>query len=108
KKPRAERHTVVGVPPAPVPVRSHHEPEATAIPALIDSASDDSEPTKRDLRAVPGDDTTSDLLAAPPSPASEYDTNPHVIAPPPPPIPLPSPAPPRASALRPAMLVHDA
>jgi hypothetical protein len=125
QKHRPERNTQVGVPPAPIAVRVHHEvepsagtnAELSAIPTPIDPTGETDSPphpagsavptprdrtspigqqetdrtadpgedvTKVDLRPAPSDgETTSDLIAAPPAPASDADTNPHVIAPPP-------------------------
>jgi hypothetical protein len=95
KKPRPERRTKLGVPPAPVNSRRE-----LARPSAPHDVAED--PTKVDLTAAPpGDDTTSDQLAAPPAPASDADTNPHVVAPP------PSPASARSGLIRPAMLVDD-
>jgi len=107
QKHRPERRTQVGVPPAPIAVRVHHEIEPTGAPSAAPSAIPSpigqhetdrtadltEDATKLDLRPAPPDgETTSDLIAAPPSPASDADTNPHIIAPP------PDPAPPRPAA----------
>jgi Type II secretion system (T2SS), protein E, N-terminal domain len=93
KKPRPERRTQVGIPPAPVIARRHRDTEATGVPAMIDHASaaragdpltDDA--TMLDLRPAPADDdASSDQLAVPPAPSSPEDTNPYLIAEPPPP-----------------------
>jgi hypothetical protein len=103
---RPERNTQVGVPPAPAAARVHHETEPTGVPTtLVHQATDRNadivdDATRLDLRPAPADgETTSDLLAAPPSPASDADTNPHVIASP------PEPAPPQPPALAPAAVV---
>jgi Type II secretion system (T2SS), protein E, N-terminal domain len=105
-KHRAERRTQVGVPPAPVTVRPHRDTETSAVPTPVDRdlerTAEIDDPTTIDLQAAPpGDETMSDQLAAPPAPASEYDTNPHVIAPP------PAPAPPRISTIQLAMIIDE-
>jgi hypothetical protein len=109
KPTRAERRTQVGIPPAPVNPRLHRDTEATGVPAMLGHPDADrtievvTDPTMIDLRAAPPrDDTTSDVLAAPPAPARDDDTSPHLVAPPPPPRPAP-----RMSALRAAVIVDD-
>jgi hypothetical protein len=116
KQPRPERRTQVGIPPAPVPVnaRPPHDTEAMSVPTLIEQRDSERLPpptedrTMIDLRAAPpGEDSSSDQLAAPPSPASDADTNPYLIAPPPKPAPASPSLPPRSAAIQPAVLVDD-
>jgi hypothetical protein len=93
KRPRRERRTQIGVPPA---INARNRDTATM------AAADAGDATSVDLLpAPPGDDTTSDQLAAPPAPVSDADTNPHVIAAP------PGPAARRISAIPRAVLVED-
>jgi hypothetical protein len=92
KRPRRERRTQIGVAPA-INARSGD----TATMGIADAG----DATSVDLHpAPPGDDTTSDQLAAPPAPVSDADTNPHVIAAPPAPRR-------RNSAIPPAVIVED-
>jgi hypothetical protein len=103
KKPksRVERHTQVGVPP-PVAARTRMDAVPATVDRELEHTEENDDPTKIDLRAAPpGEDTTSDQLAAPPGPASEHDTNPYVIAAP------PQPAPPRAAPAPRAVIVDD-
>jgi hypothetical protein len=94
KRPRRERRTQIGIPPA-INARNR-DTAAMAVPP------DAGDATSVDLRpAPPGDDTTSDQLAAPPAPVSDADTNPHVIAAP------PSPTGRRISAIPRAVIVED-
>jgi hypothetical protein len=93
KRPRRERRTQIGLPPA---VNARSRDTATL------AAADAGDATTVDLQpAPPGDDTTSDELAAPPAPVSDADTNPHLIAAP------PGPAPRRISAIPAAVIVED-
>jgi hypothetical protein len=105
KKPRPERHTQVGVPPA-VNARTTRDTETNA-PADPGDPGDPHDPSLGDATSVdlhpapPGDDTTSDQLAAPPAPVSDADTNPHIVAAP------PAPAAARPGTVRPAVIVED-
>ena len=99
KRSRPERRTQLGLPPA-VNARSRD----SAPLAVPDTGADAGDATSVDLHpAPPGEDTTSDQLAAPPAPVSDADTNPYVIAPP------PSPGAParRGGSIAPAVIVED-
>jgi hypothetical protein len=99
KRSRRERRTQIGVPPA---INAHSRDTAT-MAAQAGDAGDAGDATSVDLHpAPPGEDTTSDQLAEPPVPASDADTNPHVIAAPPAPA-----RPRRTSSILPAVLVED-
>src|SRR5262249_13570265 len=67
KRPRRERRTQIGVPPA---VNAHSRDSAT-----LAAQADAGDATSVDIHpAPPGDDTPSDLLAPPPLPVSDADT----------------------------------
>jgi hypothetical protein len=86
------------VPPAPV---NAPPPPDLDRPEVVGDA------TTVDLHAAPpGEDTTSDQLAAPPAPASDADTNPHLVAPPPTPGSR-APAIPRSGSIPAAVIVED-
>ncbi|HMG20985.1 MAG TPA: hypothetical protein VK607_06695, partial [Kofleriaceae bacterium] len=118
KKPRPERRTQIGIGPTSSAARQADDPDASG-PTLVDphgaaaaAVADEviGDATSVDLQpAPPGEDTTSDQLAAPPAPSSDADTNPHVIAAPPRPAPPRSPSPPgpRSGAILRAVLVED-